>query len=39
MSYIYLYNNDNTKFLLDLNKIKVYPSEFQEIIFRVFKKN
>ena len=39
MNYIYLYNNDNIKFLLDLNKIKVYPSEFQEIIFRIFKKN
>jgi len=39
MNYIYLYNNNNNKFLLDLNKIKVYPSQFQEIIFRVFKKN
>ena len=39
MRFIYLYKNDTTKYLLDLNNIKVYPTEFQEIIFRVFIKN
>lgn len=38
LDYIYLYDNNNKKYLYDSNKLKVYPNEFQEIILRIFKK-